>query len=185
MATENLREFVTLAGYPDYVICTNYPYEIKKNSTWRTVSEWVEKDTGYVSLHLNGKRVRKHRIVATQFIPNPDEFPQVDHINGDKADFHIENLRWCSNKQNCNNKLDDELVYDVPDCTLIVDGYAGWIFEDLYYFDNVFYFWNGIKYKIVKTQQNKNGTYFVHARDITGIQRCIYYPKFKREYGLQ
>lgn len=52
------------------------------------------------------KRFRVHRLVAIVFIPNPKNLPQVDHINGDKTDNRIENLRWVSNSQNCgfNNK---------------------------------------------------------------------------------
>lgn len=60
-----------------------------------------------VNLCKNGKRhlQRTHRIVAKHFIPNPDNKPEIDHINAIRTDNRVENLRWCTHKENMNNSL--------------------------------------------------------------------------------
>lgn len=72
---------------------------------------------GYLRIRLKGKNHLVHRLVAEAFIPNPDNKPQVDHINTDRTDntvcinedgsinYEKTNLRWVTNKENCNNPI--------------------------------------------------------------------------------
>ena len=46
-----------------------------------------------------------HRAVAELYIPNPDNKPFIDHINTNPLDNRAENLRWVTQKENCNNPL--------------------------------------------------------------------------------
>lgn len=58
--------------------------------------------TDYLDIALGGKNVRQlvHRLVAIAFIDNPDNLPQVNHKNGNGMDNRVENLEWCTNRQN-------------------------------------------------------------------------------------
>lgn len=69
----------------------------------------AHKRGGYkiVGLHKNNKmkHIPIHRLVALTFIPNPENKPQIDHINGIRTENTIENLRWVTPKENANNPL--------------------------------------------------------------------------------
>ena len=69
------------------------------------------KDTGYYQITLSlGGRSKKHtfkihRLVAEQFIPNPDNLPQVNHIDGNKLNNCVDNLEWCNQSHNIQHAM--------------------------------------------------------------------------------
>lgn len=68
----------------------------------------------YISVGRAGKDMLLHRLVAMAFIPNPDNLPEVDHINGNKLDNRACNLRWVTRSENMLNAyrlgaLDDSI----------------------------------------------------------------------------
>ena len=69
-----------------------------------------------ISLMKNGKHKSHiiHRLVAKAFIPNPENKPCIDHINTNRFDNRIENLRWCTQKENLNNPISVEKQQNDP-----------------------------------------------------------------------
>lgn len=69
---------------------------------------------GYPSVKLCKNAVTKqaaiHRILAIHFLPNPENKPDINHINGIKGDFRLENLEWCTHKENINHALRTKLI---------------------------------------------------------------------------
>jgi hypothetical protein len=55
---------------------------------------------GYRTVGINKKMYSVHRLVAKQFIPNPDNKPFVNHKNGIKSDNRVENLEWVTRSEN-------------------------------------------------------------------------------------
>ena len=88
-----------------------------------------------VSLSEDGCTIQMltHRLVAMTYIPNPDNLPTVNHIDGDKTNNSVSNLEWMSYKDNNqhaidtglttkqSNKHDDTLAHRV--CQLLMDGW--------------------------------------------------------------
>lgn len=59
---------------------------------------------GYRTVKIEGRIVKVHRLVATDFIDNPEMKDNVDHINNNKTDNRVENLRFATTSENNSNK---------------------------------------------------------------------------------
>ena len=176
-------EWVTCKLDSAYEIATCYPHQVRKILNHRIVKEHIETN-GYLRLSKNNKLYYKHQIVANQFIDNPGNLSYVDHINHNRIDNRIENLRFCTNQQNTNQRSDQTFVDKLPEDAIVVESYGDWEFEWLYYHNNTFYVYNGINYVVKPRFQTKSGGYCANMTDKSGTLRTIYYRKFKREYHL-
>lgn len=90
-----------------------------KGGTMRDVEERILKmrmdKWGYVCLRIGDKSVKlpsqtMHRVLAITHMPNPLNKPCVNHINGIKTDNRIENLEWCTHKENTRHAFDTGLA---------------------------------------------------------------------------
>ena len=74
----------------------------------REISQRTNKG-GYqdVTLHKNGKKktLTVHRLAAIAFIPNPDNKPEVDHIDTNPSNNNVDNLRWVTSLENRHNPI--------------------------------------------------------------------------------
>lgn len=84
-------------GYGDYSVSSVGRIRNDRTGTIRKLQVYTK---DYYSVRLNGKNLLVHRLVAMAFIDNPENKPDVDHINGDRKDNRIENLRWVTAREN-------------------------------------------------------------------------------------
>ena len=99
-------EWKKIKDYENYSVST---YGDIKNDKTGIILKKFKNKKGYEQIHLykNGKQktFQVHRLVAEAFIPNPENKLCVDHINTLRHDNRVENLRWCTYKENTNNPL--------------------------------------------------------------------------------
>ena len=176
----------------DYEIWDQYPYPIRRKGTDNVIRESIRDSCGYYVCSLNQKAYKKHRIIALQWLPNdePETKRFIDHRNRIRADNRLENLRWVSAKENSLNKSASkggvvyEFVDSIPDEAIVVLDYGDHEFEDLYYYNDCFYFYNGLQYRKLHINFTKNGYATVCMKDIEGKRCQISYSRFKRLYDL-
>lgn len=101
-----MEEFKIIEGYEGYSV-SNLG-NVKNNITGRFLV-LIPNVNGYYRVHLRKDGKRKtiviHKLIAKAFIPNPENKPYIDHINNNKSDNTIENLRWCTRQENGRNRV--------------------------------------------------------------------------------
>ncbi len=96
---DHVVEYVKHYDYGDVVAKHFFPGKILSQN----------KTSGYLSCTLSTEGDHSyplvHRLVASAFIPNPDNKPEVDHIDGDTTNNCVENLRWVTSRENAASSM--------------------------------------------------------------------------------
>lgn len=122
-----------IKDYPNYKITTEgkiysrYKPKAKKDGKgivwdkWTEIKHVYDKSCGYMLVTLtngNGQRQNKrvHRLLMEAFVPNPHNYPHINHIDGNKLNNSLSNLEWCSVKHNTQEAIRLGLMkpYDSP-----------------------------------------------------------------------
>lgn len=166
--------FIPIKGYEQYYEISNIG-RIRSNYRSNTringfLSPTIMK-VGYYAVNLVKDNNRKlhylHRIIAQHFIDNPNGYKFVDHIDGDMLNNSVENLRWCTKRQNETFKNSRKLTY--------TSKYTGVCYDKYFNKYKAYTTLNGKTYNIgtYKTEEKAYGAYKEFIRNNEYLSKSL------------
>jgi hypothetical protein len=159
--------WITLEKYPNYEIDLS-TISIRHKRVMEPLR--LHRKDKYCPVMLDGRLRYLHRIVGEQFIPNPDpeNFRVIDHMDGDKQNNSVKNLRWVSWSLNNRNKkyykgIKYNFIDSLPEGAKKIETYRGKKLDyDYYHFEGHFYVHTSLNYREL---HNKHGYVSVRTSD--------------------
>ena len=102
-----METFLPIAGFPGYYISNTGKVKSCRKRNEVIMIPQLSRDGYYQNNLWDGFSYHKksiHRLVAIAFLSNPENLEEVDHIDRDKSNNHVSNLRWASISQNRINR---------------------------------------------------------------------------------
>jgi hypothetical protein len=196
---------------PDRFEINEVTHQIRDVMTGRVCRLRLDNHTGYLQLSLNGRTWFYHRVLAYQYLGNPEDSMAsviaregepfkyqnqrserivVDHIDRNKLNNDIGNLRWATLSLNNKNKSGHgQLTFiwldNLPDGWIQINTYMGYHFNDLYYTPNDGHFYKKVenKYRMLVVG-NRNRSPRVRIQERNGVDVSIYIRKFRQNFHL-
>lgn len=110
---------------------TNYSVsdcgEVKNNITGKLLKLSLQQEYCHVTLRIDRKpkRMRVHRLVAIAFIPNPDNKPYVNHLDGNRSNNKVENLEWVTPAENTQHAVKTGLMPPIREIPVVQYSLSG------------------------------------------------------------
>jgi len=103
------EEWALVKGTEDYYVSNlgRFKRITHKGDSLRSKIKDLE---GYIRVNIGHRKYRLHRLVAEAFVPNPNNYPVIDHLDGNKENNVASNLEWVTQQMNTQRAYENGLI---------------------------------------------------------------------------